>query len=526
MTTFIRSKWLYGLIIIAILLLMIPKYSYNDPDTFWHIEVGRYMLEHGQILHYAIHTFYGDKLPYVPHEFGFQLIVAPLYAAFGWPGIYLLTAVCLFFLILGLLRLGKVSRKELGFEEEHLLLLPFALLISAWIYYSYFKGRPQMISSWMIVWFFVCLREYQHSARLKYAAGMIALSLAIANFHAGVWLVIAVFTGMALLESWIAKLLDLRKVAVFASVWLIGLLNPGGWKALLYILTVTKNDYNLLINEWKPLRFNSLENLPMMLLLLFFACTLPYALQRKPFRFFFMLGILYLGVSNYKQNLFMWLFIPYFAAALFEAIPLKTARLHFLSLSQSALRWLLAAGLLLNTAYIFAVPPEISTRDYPVKEMDYIMQHTPAGTRPKVLARYGSSGYVMFRGADILCDGRQDPFITKASVGTLGWNAFERSMYGFSEYLPEIVNDDKPDYVIIGSEASGKLITEWNKTFGTPAFKGPYGSVYPFRINSKKRATRAASPDCSLSFSLGLSSCGLAPSPGYTRPEVPMRSAK
>lgn len=30
--------------------------------------------------------------------------------------------------------------------------------------------------------------------------------------------------------------------------------------------------------------------------------------------------------------------------------------------------------------------------------MDYILQHTPEGTRPKVLAHYGSSGYVMFRG--------------------------------------------------------------------------------------------------------------------------------
>ena len=55
------------------------------------------------------------------------------------------------------------------------------------------------------------------------------------------------------------------------------------------------------------------------------------------------------------------------------------------------------------------------------------------------MAPYGASGYVMFRGGDILCDGRQDPFITEHSVGALGWNAFQRSMYGYGEYLPEIV---------------------------------------------------------------------------------------
>lgn len=475
-------KWPYALLMIGTLLLMIPKFSYNDPDTFWHIEVGQYMIDHGQVLHYAIHTFYGDKLPYVPHEFGFQILVAPLYQALGWPGIYILTAVCLFFLILGLLRLGRVSRKELGLEEDHILLLPFVLLISCWIYYNYFKGRPQMISSFMIVWFFVYLREYQYSPKGKYAGAMIMLSLAIANFHAGVWLVIAVFTGMALLESLLSKTMTLRKITVFILVWLIGILNPGGIKSLLFILTVTKNNFNLLINEWQPIQYSSLENLPIMLLLLFFACTLPYALQRKPFRYLFMLGILYLGVSNFKQNLFMWLFIPYFAAVFFEAIPHARFRISDQSFRQSTLRLLLAAGLLLNVAYIFIVPPVIDARNYPVDEMNYILQHTPEGSRPKVLARYGSSGYVMFRGGDVLCDGRQDPFITKASIGALGWTAFERSMYGFSEYLPEIVEYDHPDYVIVGNGISHKLFEEWVKKFGQPVYKGQYGSVFYFRM--------------------------------------------
>lgn len=69
------------------------------------------------------------------------------------------------------------------------------------------------------------------AANKKYAAAMVALSIAIANFHAGVWLVIAVFTGMALLESLINKTLNGRKITVFVLVCLAGLLNPGGAKA-------------------------------------------------------------------------------------------------------------------------------------------------------------------------------------------------------------------------------------------------------------------------------------------------------
>ncbi|WNS45304.1 hypothetical protein [Paenibacillus sp. MMS20-IR301] len=478
---FSKSAALYSILIVCIVLLMFPKYSFNDPDTFWHIEVGKYMIQHGQILHHAIHTFYGDKLPYVPHEAGFQIIVALLYTGLGWPGIYILTAVCFYILILGLIRLGHTARKESGQRQEHALLLPFVLLISCWIYYNYFKGRPQMISSGMIVWFFVYLREYQLEPRRKYALLLVALSWGIANFHTGVWLVIAVFTGMALLESILNRSVRLHQIIVFCLVWTIGILNPGGLKSLLYILTVTRNNFNLLINEWQPIQFNSLENLPILLLLLFFACTLPLSLQGKPFRYFFMLGILYLGVSNFKQNLFMWLFIPYFAAIFFDSIPINR-----LQLSKSLVRWTvlklcLAAGLSVNIAYLFLFPPAIDSRNYPVDEMNYILQLTEPGVRPKVLSRYGSSGYVMFRGGDVLCDGRQDPFITKASTGALGWTAFERSMYGFSEYLPDIVKYDQPDYVIVHSSTSQKLLSGWTREFGQPAFKGTYGSVFAIK---------------------------------------------
>lgn len=485
------AHFLYGILIIGFLLVMLPKYSYNDPDTFWHIEVGRYMLQQGKVLHHAIHTFYGDTLPYVPHEFGFQLIVAPLYQAFGWPGIYLLTAICLALLILGLLRLGELSRKELGLPEKHYLLLPFVLLITCWIYYNYFKGRPQMISAFLIVWFFIYLREFQAHTKKRYIAAMILLSCAIANFHAGVWLVIAVFTGMALLETSIERKLDMRRAISYVLVWLAGLANPGGLKSLLFILAVTQKNFNLLINEWQPIQFNKLENLPILLLLLFFAITLPFALRRKPFRYFFMLGILYLGVSNFKQNLFMWLFIPYFAAIFFEAIPSlpkrQTLRKYAWQPSRTMIVLCLVLGLSLNTLYIFLVPPEVDAKNYPVDEMNYILGKTPKGERPRVFSRYGSSGYVMFRGGDVLCDGRQDPFITKASIGPMGWTAFERSMYGFSEYLPEIVKFDHPDYVIVHNGVSGKLYREWIKDFGQPVYKGRYGSVFSFLTSSSSR---------------------------------------
>jgi len=466
----------YAAVTIIAILCLFPKYSYNDPDTFWHIELGQYMIERGTVLHHAIHTFYGDRLPYVPHEIGFQIIIALFYKAFGWPGTYALTAISLFLLVLGLYRMTCVSRKESGLEQRHSVLFLLVLAVTACVYYYYFAMRPQMISAFLIVWFFVYLREFRMATRTGYSVLLVLLSLAVANVHTGVWLVVVVFTGMAVIEAWLEKNFDKRRALTFALVLLSGLANFGGLKSIFFILVVTRNNFNMRIDEWQPISFAQWVNFPRMLLLLAFVSILPFVLHRKPFRFMLMLGIVYLGVSNYKQNLFMWLFLPYFAATVVDLIPrADKLRTPWSTLAISAC---LAIGLFVNLALAAFFPTPVDRKAYPVEEMNYILQQHSDSGRPRVLAPYGVSGYVMFRGGDILCDGRQDPFITSESKGVFGWTAFERSMNGFSEYLPEIVDYDRPDYVVTRNNSSYKHFDEWVSRFGEPVFKGEYGNVF------------------------------------------------
>lgn len=473
-----RLPILYMLLAVIAIVLMFPKETYNDPDTFWHIELGNYMLKHHTVLHHAIHTFYNDKLPYVPHEFGFQLIVAVLYDTFGWQGTYLLTGVCLFLLILGLYRLTRISRKELGLEEHHFLLFVLVLIVSICVYYFYFKTRPQIISSCMIVWFFVYLREFNLSLSKRYAYAMVVTSIGIANIHAGVWLVIAVFTAMAFAESIFERSLSKAKLWTYLAIFAVGFINVGGTDNILYIFTVTKHHFNLMINEWQPVNFASPTE-PRTILLLVFAMLLPFGIHRKSFRFMLMLGILFLGVSSYKQNLFMWLFVPYFAGTVVDLIPYnQTFKVPF---KKVWLIWGLIIGLSANLGVNYLWPPTIDNKKYPVEEMNYVMSQTSASVRPKVLAPYGSSGYVMSHGADVLCDGRQDPFVTDASKGVFGYTAFERSMKGFSELLPDIVQYDKPDYVIVRKNVSNRMYQSWCTAFGDPVFQGKFGSVFRFK---------------------------------------------
>ncbi|BBI32415.1 hypothetical protein [Cohnella abietis] len=466
----------YAALTFIVVLCLFPKFSYNDPDTFWHIELGKYMLQNGTVLHHAINTFYNDQLPYVPHEFGFQIIIALLYKAFGWPGTYILTALCLLLLTLGLYRLTRVSRKEMGLEQHHSVMYLFVLAVTCCIYFYYFTARPQMISAFLIVWFFVYLREFRMQQSSKYAILMALISMGVANIHAGVWPVIAVFTAMAIIEAWAEKRLGKRNIIAFAFVYIAGLINVGGLKSIFYILTVTKNNFNMRIDEWQPINFGEWINLPRTVLLLLFMCIIPFVLHKKLFRFMFMLGIVYLGIASYKQNLFMWLFIPYFAATVVDLVP-YTNKIR-IQLSTKSIAIFLAAALSVNLIFVSVYPVQTNKHDYPVEEMTYILKQKPDGVRPKVLAPYGSSGYVNFRGGDILCDGRQDPFVTDESKGVFGWTAFERSMNGFSDYLTDIVAYDKPEYVITSNKFYGRPFNKMIEKYGQPVFKGTYGNVF------------------------------------------------
>jgi hypothetical protein len=57
-------------------------------------------------------------------------------------------------------------------------------------------------------------------------------------------------------------------------------------------------------------------------------------------------------------------------------------------------------------------------------------------------------------------------------------------MYGYGEYLPEIVASDRPDYVIARSNVSAKLLEDWSRTFGDPVYRGDYGAVFEIRKSS------------------------------------------
>jgi len=378
-------------------------------------------------------------------------------------------------------KLTTISRQEVGLTPHHSFSIFLVMILSFNMYIGYFALRPQVVSTALIIWFFIYMREFVQQAKMKYFILLPLFSILIANFHSGVWIILPAFLTMAGIELMYNRAFRIKHAIVITLTLISGILNAGGIKTILFFFTITDGGYNKFIQEWMPVSFSATN--PRTILLLCFVAVIPFVIHKSIFRLLFILGILYLGVSSYKENLYMWIFFPFITATVFDRIPLLN-KLNFRP-SNKLIIGSITFGLMINVFYVFMYPISVNNKAFPVEEMDYILSNYTHGDRPNVLAMYDPSGYIMFKGGNVLADGRQDPFITDASKGIYGWNAFERSVNVKSFNLPAIASYDKPDYIIVPStknrESYEAMVRTWELSFGKPVFEGAYGIVYRYK---------------------------------------------
>ncbi|MBV9815567.1 MAG: hypothetical protein JO229_07430, partial [Alphaproteobacteria bacterium] len=76
----------------------------HDPDTFLHVAVGRWIIEHRAVPHQGIFSGTMAQAPWVAHEWLSEVLLASLFDNFGWTGLVAVTAFCVAAAIAILLR--------------------------------------------------------------------------------------------------------------------------------------------------------------------------------------------------------------------------------------------------------------------------------------------------------------------------------------------------------------------------------------------------------------------------------------
>ncbi len=446
----------------------------SDPDLWWHLATGRYIVETRSIPHHDVFSYTVAGRPWVTHEWLTDVVMFLLYRLGGLTA--LLVAACVVITAtFALVYLNCEARPHLAV---------FAVLLSALASAVTWGPRPQMLNALMAALFFLLLRRYREGARLMpwLFPPLIALWV---NLHSGF------FLGLTILALFIAgelasNLLNHRAAhtlsyaqlrlsgIVLALCVVAALLNPNTCKMLWYPFeTLGSKAMQQYIQEWASPDFHRKEFWPFAALLLGGAGTIAFSRRRRDLTglmFFFGLGLA--GLVSARH-------IPLFAVVAAPTLSRYAAQVRI-----GRLRWdlrqlppprspttpmvvvnwtLIVAFALASGGWVIkgAVDNlDIEVRRYPVTALEYIDAHGLADGR--MYNSYNWGGYLLWRGYPVFIDGRADVYMDEfINYYLLAYRVRADWRRPLDEY--------NVDYVLIESDASLATLLEadvgWKRVY-------------------------------------------------------------
>ena len=181
--TISSSQIIYYLVGAAVGTLLMLWYSggISGNDFWWHVRVGEWILDNGQVPQTGIYSWYAlqENLPWISHEWLSEVILYLVYSTFGSAGILGMSALLALTLLGLMLRMNRVSILEHPAPTSAYYI--FALLILP----VYFYGRPQIFSVFLLFAAAYLLYRFMDGTNRRLIWWMPVLSVLWSNLHGG-----------------------------------------------------------------------------------------------------------------------------------------------------------------------------------------------------------------------------------------------------------------------------------------------------------------------------------------------------
>jgi len=398
--------WLVGAGVYVLLLALGPRLL-NDPDSYSHIAVGRWIMAHGTVPASDSFSFSMHGAPWITFEWLSQVIYAAVYALSGWDGVVALAAAMVA-LAAGLLT--RFLLRELPLKLTLLMVIAALALLA-----PHLLARPHVLTlPVMVAWAAALVHCMDRRAPPPYWA--LPLLALWANLHGSVVLALGLI-GPAVLESlmdekrgeWprvLMRWLPFAALAIVASC-----LTPYGPEPLLVPLkTLGLGEALNWIGEWRPQDFGHFGTFELLLLAGIFA--LSRGLTLPVVRALVVLGLIHFALAQVRNADLLAMLAPLYLAA-----PLArqfgepagddgagSAR----GVNLAVLATMIAATALAQVRNVN--PPRRNTPEAAVAAAGL----TSTG---RVLNDYSFGGYLIFVGIPTFIDGRGElyggPFIVR-----------------------------------------------------------------------------------------------------------------
>jgi hypothetical protein len=374
----------------------------NDPDTYWHIETGQWILEHYSVPRVDPFSFTMAGHPWVAHEWLSEVLMALAYRALGWNGVVML--------------FGAAAATTVGCLAQYLaqrmrlLAATITLTLGASCVGPSLLARPHLLALPLLaLWTIGLLRAQER--RAPPPLRLLPLMLIWANLHASFILGLALVAPIALDALTDAKH-DAWYVArnwtlFFAAAFATALLTPHGWHGLLFPFQLMGMQVDSSIGEWRPLDLNSLHPIEAALAALLYVVVSRRLRMSAP-RLLIVAALLYLAFRHSRHEM-----VAGIVGTAVLAAPLGRA---FGSTPRAPaarrLPWRDVAVGLACVALLTALrlAHHVERGDGPISPVAALAAVPPELLAAPVFNSYDFGGYLIFRHVRPFVDGRADMY--------------------------------------------------------------------------------------------------------------------
>jgi hypothetical protein len=405
---------LLGLLIFFDAIFRANRFFLSDPDTYWHIATGRWILVERAFPRHDIFSHTAAGQPWVNMEWLAQIMLAWTYNWLGWGGLILLCGL--------LIALTFVLLYALLARELHATVALGATATSLMFASIFLVARPHLLTFPIIVVWTACLARASEESR-RPSLWLLPLIVLWANLHGGFTLGLFLAAGFGLEATVAAPSAERRRVAIkWLSFWvgalLAGCVTPYGYHYLLQTFHVLDlGDILRHIGELRPMNPYA-DYTQEVILLCLMGMGLLFGVKIGLVRVLMIFVLLHLALQHVRGLAIFALVLPLmiahplrqqfpFLRPSTDPLPLfDVRRVRPLVTAIALIATFVLTGLL-GTAYMILrpldAPPGFLT---PAAALNYALQAKVTGP---VFNDYDFGGYLIFRGIPTFIDGRTLP---------------------------------------------------------------------------------------------------------------------
>jgi hypothetical protein len=404
--TQVVMPWLAAAGVYGLLMALGPRLL-ADPDTYSHIALGRWILDHRAVpfTDPFSQTMRGEH--WVAFEWLSQVAYAAAHALGGWVAVVALAAAA------AAAAFGLLTRFLL--REWQPIPTLMALLAALVLVSPHILARPHVLAlPLMVAWIAALIRTVDNGGTPPWR--LLALMVPWANLHGSYTFGLAMIAAVACEALWYAPPARRRRVAqqwiLFATLaFAASCLNPYGPEMILVTLrTAALGEALSIILEWQPQDFSRLGALEI-IMLAGIGLALYRGVKLPPLRILMLLGVLHLSLAQSRHADLLGLLAPIFLArplarqfASLAADPIRVPpRIGAWPSAAAGLLFLAVTGL--AAARHDVIPAANITPANAIKSLDV----AKAGP---ILNDYRFGGYLDFVGIPPFIDGRGELYGT------------------------------------------------------------------------------------------------------------------